>query len=147
MSGSGGGSGGGGVRRGGCSGRGGQPRALQGCCRVGVDGARAENAMLKVEMTGWDKCEAVILVWTSCVGLVGDGRWGRIVVRVDGGRSSGFALLEVRGCWYLVAGSAGLRLEESCVVESRLRSVDRGQGAREGSGPGGAGLVESLSGE
>ena len=97
MSGSGGGSGGEGVRWGGRSGRGGRSRALQGCCRVGVDGVRAENAMLKVEMTGWDKCEVVILVWTSCVGLVGDGRWGWIVVRVDGGRSPGFALLEVRG--------------------------------------------------
>ena len=62
VSGSGGGSGGEGVRRGGRSGRGGQSRALQDCCRVGVDGVRAESAILEVEMTGWDKREAVILV-------------------------------------------------------------------------------------
>ena len=97
MSGSGGGSGGEGVRRGGRSGRGGQSRALQGCCRVGVDGVRAESAILEVEMTGWDKCEAAILVWTSCVGLVGDGRWGWVVVRVGGEGGLWVRLLEVRG--------------------------------------------------
>ena len=45
-----------------------------------------------------------------------------------------------------MARPAGLRLEEGRVVESRLRPVDRGQGAG-GSGLGGVGLVESLSGE